>query len=94
MLREFRDTFLLTNSAGQTFVGWYYKVSPPLAALIAQEDYARAVVRLMLLPAVGFSVLALNLGLFWSMFILLAFLLLSGMGIRKLVRMSRGVMRT
>ena len=94
MLREFRDTFLLTNSAGQTFVGWYYKVSPPLASLIAQKDYARAVVRVMLLPAVGFSALALNLGLFWSMFILLAFLLLSGMGIRKLVRMSRGVMRT
>jgi len=85
MLREFRDTFLLTNSAGQAFVGWYYRVSPPLAALIAQEDYARAVVRLILLPAVGFSVLALNLGLFWSAFILLAFLLLSGMGIRKLV---------
>ncbi|MFZ4438977.1 MAG: PKD domain-containing protein [Syntrophales bacterium] len=90
MLREFRDTFLLTNSAGQAFVGWYYRVSPPLAALIAQEDYARAGVRLMLLPAVGFSALALNLGLFWSMFILLAFLLLSGMGIRKLVRMNRG----
>ena len=94
MLREFRDTFLLTNSAGQAFVGWYYRVSPPLAALIAQEDYARAVVRLMLLPAVGFSVLALNLGLFWSAFILLAFLLLSGMGIRKLVRINRGMMGT
>ncbi|MFZ4438976.1 MAG: CFI-box-CTERM domain-containing protein [Syntrophales bacterium] len=90
MLREFRDTFLLTNSAGQAFVGWYYRISPPLAALIAQEDYARTVVRLILLPAVGFSALALNIGLFWSMFILLALLLLSGMGIRKLVRMNRG----
>ena len=85
MLRDFRDAFLLTNRAGQAFVSWYYRASPPLAALIAQKAYARATVRVMLLPAVGFSALALNIGLFWSVFLLLAFLLLAGMGVRKLV---------
>ena len=89
MLRNFRDAYLLTNSAGQAFVRWYYRVSPPLAAFIAQKAYARAVVRAILLPAVGFSALALNTGLFWSVFLLLAFMLLAGMGVRKLVRAGR-----
>lgn len=89
MLREFRDAFLLTNRAGQAFVHWYYRVSPPLAALITEKAYARATVRVILLPAVGFSSLALNIGLFWSVLILLASLLLGGMGVRKLVRVSR-----
>lgn len=89
MLRNFRDAYLLTNSAGQAFVRWYYRVSPPLAAFIAQKAYARAAVRAVLLPAVGFSALALNIGLFWSVFLLLAFMLFAGMGVRKLVRADR-----
>jgi hypothetical protein len=63
LLRDFRDAFLLTNRVGQAFVHWYYGVSPPLAALIAQKAYARAAVRVMLLPAVGFSAFALKIGL-------------------------------
>ncbi|MCX5824405.1 MAG: hypothetical protein NTY86_13100 [Deltaproteobacteria bacterium] len=86
LLRDFRDEFLLTNRVGQAFVNWYYRVSPPLADLIAQKAYARAAVRVMLLPAVGFSAFALKIGLFWSMFLLLAFLFLAGMGVRKLAR--------
>jgi len=89
MLRDFRDAFLLTSSVGQAFVRWYYRVSPPLAALIAQKAYARTAVRVMLLPAVGFSALALNIGLFWSVFLLLAVMLLTGTGVRKLVRACR-----
>ncbi len=89
MLRDFRDAFLLTSRVGQAFVRWYYRVSPPLAALIAQKAYVRTAVRVMLLPAVGFSALALNIGLFWSVFLLLAFMLLTGMGVRKLVRAYR-----
>jgi hypothetical protein len=88
MLRDFRDAFLLTNKIGQTFVRWYYRASPPLAALIAQKAYARGAVRVMLLPAVGFSALALNIGLFWSVLMVLAFLLLASMGVRKLIRVS------
>jgi len=89
MLRNFRDAYLLTNSAGQAFVRWYYRVSPPLAAFISQKVYARAAVRVVLLPVVGFSALALNIGLFWSVILLLAFMLFAGMGVRKLVRAGR-----
>lgn len=88
ILRDFRDAFLLTNKIGQTFMRWYYRASPPLAALIAQKAYARGAVRVMLLPAVGFSALALNIGLFWSVLMVLAFLLLASMGVRKLIRVS------
>jgi len=86
LLRNFRDTYLLTNSAGQAFVRWYYRVSPPLANAIAQNASACATVRVMLLPAVGFSALALNIGLFWSVFWVVAFLLITGLGVRKLIR--------
>lgn len=88
MLRNFRDAFLLTNKPGQTFVRWYDRASPPLAVLIAQKAYAREAVRVMLLPAVGFSALALNIGLFWSVLMVLAFLLLASIGVRKLIRVS------
>jgi hypothetical protein len=86
LLRDFRDSFLLTKRIGQAFVRWYYRVSPPLADLIAQKAYIRATVRVVLLPTIGFSALALNIGLFGSVFLLLAFLFLTGMGVRKLVR--------
>lgn len=51
-LREFRDHWLLTNAPGQAFVSWYYRVSPPLADWIAERDWARALVRGVLAPAV------------------------------------------
>lgn len=88
MLRDFRDAFLLTNRIGQAFVRWYYRASPPLAALIAQNALARGTLRVMLLPAVGFSALALNIGLFWSVLMVLAFLLLAIIGARKLIWVS------
>jgi len=52
VLRKFRDEFLLTNSTGRAFVSWYYRVSPPLADLIAQFDWARWLVRIALSPVV------------------------------------------
>ncbi len=89
LLRDFRDIFLLTNKAGQAFVQWYYRVSPPLAARIADSATLKTAVRIMLLPVVGFSVLALNIGLFWSVFIILAFLLIACLAGRKLMRSAR-----
>ncbi len=61
-LRHFRDEYLLTNAAGRTFVQWYYRASPPLAASIAQHDSARVMTRLLLTPvvyAVKYPVMAL-----------------------------------
>ena len=62
VLREFRDRFLLTNSAGSAFVVLYYAYSPPMANFIAGKDTVRLVVRWSLLPLVGVSCIAINLG--------------------------------
>jgi hypothetical protein len=51
-LRDFRDTVLLTNTAGRTLVGLYYRLSPPLADIIRQHAMLRAGVRLFLTPVV------------------------------------------
>ena len=62
VLREFRDRFLLASKMGKAFVNLYYTYSPPIANFIAGDDNLRAMVRLCLLPLVGVSRVALNLG--------------------------------
>ena len=52
-LREFRDRYLLANAPGQAFVEWYYRVSPPVAAFIAEHESLKTVVRWGLAPIVG-----------------------------------------
>ena len=52
VLRQFRDRYLLTNTAGRVFVDWYYRLSPPLAEWIAGHETARQVVRGLLTPLV------------------------------------------
>jgi hypothetical protein len=51
-LREFRDRYLLTNGLGQAFVDWYYRVSPPAAAYIAEHESLKTAVRWALAPVV------------------------------------------
>lgn len=51
-LREFRDQYLRNNSAGRTFIAWYYRNSPPLARFIERKKSRRAFVRLFLHPVV------------------------------------------
>ena len=51
-LREFRDRYLLTNGPGQAFVDWYYRVSPPVAAFIAEHESLKTAVRWGLTPIV------------------------------------------
>jgi hypothetical protein len=51
-LREFRDRYLLTNGPGQAFVDWYYRVSPPAAAFIAEHESLKTAVRWGLAPVV------------------------------------------
>lgn len=60
ILRDFRDRFLLTNSAGKVFVDIYYAYSPYVADFIAEHETLRAPVRLGLLPFVGLSWIMLN----------------------------------
>lgn len=44
-LRRFRDRRLLTNAPGTAFVRLYYRLSPPIARLIARKPRLRAAVR-------------------------------------------------
>lgn len=45
VLRDFRDQVLLKNALGSRFVETYYRVSPPIADFIAENDFLRSVVR-------------------------------------------------
>jgi hypothetical protein len=51
-LRAFRDEHLLTNAPGRLFVALYYRVSPPIADLIARHSLLRGATRLMLAPVI------------------------------------------
>jgi hypothetical protein len=51
-LREFRDQCLLTSDYGRAFVDWYYRVSPSVAAFIAEDETLKGAVRLGLTPLV------------------------------------------
>jgi hypothetical protein len=51
-LRDFRDRRLLTNAPGALFVKTYYRWSPPIAAVIAQHESLRWIVRVSLTPLV------------------------------------------
>jgi len=59
VLRTFRDTYLAESRPGKAFVSAYYKYSPPVAALIEQQGWLRACVRILLLPVIGFVSLLL-----------------------------------
>jgi len=51
-LRDFRDAHLMTNSAGRLLVGAYYSISPPIAAVISESHFLKALARWMLAPLV------------------------------------------
>jgi endonuclease YncB( thermonuclease family) len=73
ILRDFRDQFLLGNTAGKIFLRLYYTYSPPMADFIKKHDRLRAMVRIILLPVVGVSWVALKLGPTSTMAITLLF---------------------
>lgn len=68
-LRNFRDRFLMPNRPGRAIVSFYYRHSPPIADYIAERNWLRKVVRVLLAPVV-FTIE--NPGL--STFALLAFI--------------------
>ena len=62
ILRKFRDRYLLESSVGKALVNLYYKYSPPMAGFITNHGNLRAMVRIFLLPVVGMSWVALEIG--------------------------------
>jgi glucose/arabinose dehydrogenase len=52
VLRTFRDRYLLTNAPGRAFVDWYYRVSPRIAGIIAENSVLRWATRVGLTPLV------------------------------------------
>ena len=84
ILRDFRDNFLITNNVGQSFVNWYYKASPPLADLISTREIMKTIVRIILLPAVGFAYLCLKVGILPTLLVLLFSVSFIYWGIRRL----------
>jgi hypothetical protein len=60
ILHEFRDKYLLTNPAGQAFVDFYYRVSPPIAQFITKHPSLKLIVRAGLMPVVAMSAIAVK----------------------------------
>lgn len=52
VLRQFRDSYLLTNTAGQHLVALYYSFSPPIADIIRGNAGLQTAARAALFPAV------------------------------------------
>jgi hypothetical protein len=59
-LRNFRDSYMLTNPVGRSLVSAYYRLSPPLAQFIDDYPALKPIVRAELMPAVAMSSVALN----------------------------------
>ncbi len=81
VLRKFRDKYLLTNSAGRSFVTLYYRYSPPIANYLAAHETLGKAMRMALVPVVysfKYPIMAI------SVFILSAMVV-----IRRRVRKSR-----
>ncbi|MEK6698344.1 MAG: CFI-box-CTERM domain-containing protein [Nitrospirota bacterium] len=78
-LREFRDKYLMTNTPGRAFVGWYYTYGPFAAQFINDHPGLKPVVRVALLPAVGGAMFMTRTSALTKMFAL-AFIGLMGVG--------------
>lgn len=63
ILREFRDRVLYQYSPGRWLIEVYYSFSQPVAEVIAEHTSLRWTAQVLLLPLVGFSWLALKVGL-------------------------------
>jgi len=54
VLQSFRNKYLQNNSLGKAFITAYYHYSPPVARYIAQHEWLKKTLRILLLPLIGF----------------------------------------
>jgi C1A family cysteine protease len=62
ILRDFRDRYLRGHEAGNLLVKLYEDLSPPVARIISDHEILKGIVRLSLLPLIGFAFVALHPG--------------------------------
>jgi len=95
-LREFRDRYLLTNSAGSAFVRWYYEHGPAAAAYIDAHPAYKPVVRAALMPAVGAALFMTKAPFFIrtvvALFVLMVALMIAYRSFRKKLSGSGGAL--
>ena len=77
VLRDFRDRYLLTNAPGRAFVAWYYRHGPDGAEFINTHPWCKPLVRLLLLPLIGGSLLVLHAPFPVTSIVIVGILLLS-----------------
>lgn len=88
-LRDFRDRYLETNSAGRAFVRWYYEYGPIGAAALNEHPWLKPVVRTALMPAVGGALFLTSVSTATQLLVLFMFSLM----IAVLVMYKKGVTR-
>lgn len=52
VLRSFRDNILMREEAGNRFISFYYRVSPPIAKLIEKSSVLKLATRVVLAPII------------------------------------------
>lgn len=72
LLRQFRDSYLLTNNIGQRFVALYYHFSPSIADTIRDNAILQTVVRLALFPVILLALFLIKTTLITQLFCLSA----------------------
>ncbi len=60
VLRNFRDKYMISNTAGKIFVDLYYQYSPSFAGKVQSDTMLRSLVRTILFPIIAFCWLALK----------------------------------
>ena len=91
LLCDFRDNVLLTNPLGEAFVKAYYKLSPPVAEIIAESEPLRAAVRVALKPLIVVAVNALDEDVAHQSAPWFAAFMLCGAGsVAMIIRISKG----
>ncbi len=93
ILREFRDEVLLTNRAGHLLVAMYYRYSPPVAAVIADYPWLKALVRALLLPIVIVAVFILQASTIPKLLVTTLFLILVWRFTSRLIARIRNLRR-